>query len=89
MTYCVQHLGRYIVGQGHSMTLKQNRVRPIILLFEVGFRNYFTEMVTILRPRVAQHLGRYLVVQGHSMTLQQIRVWPKTLLFEVGFNNYF
>jgi len=25
----VQHLGRYLEGQGHSMTLKQNRVRPI------------------------------------------------------------
>jgi len=32
----VQHLGRYLEGQGHSMTLKQNRVRPITLLFEVG-----------------------------------------------------
>ena len=32
-----QDLGRYLEGQGHSMTLKQNRVRPIISLFEVGF----------------------------------------------------
>jgi len=32
-----QHLSRYLEGQGHSMTLKQNRVRPIFLLFEVGF----------------------------------------------------
>ena len=32
-----QHLGRYLEGQGHSMTLKQNRVRPITLLFEVEF----------------------------------------------------
>jgi len=31
----VQDLGRYLEGQGHSMTLKQNRVRPITLLFEV------------------------------------------------------
>jgi len=30
-----QHLGCYREGQGHSMTLKQNRVRPITLLFEV------------------------------------------------------
>jgi len=36
-------------GQGHSMTLQQNRVQPITLLFKVGFRNYFTEMITILR----------------------------------------
>ena len=33
----VQHLGRYLEGQGHSMTLKQNRVRPKTLLFEVRF----------------------------------------------------
>jgi len=32
-----QHLGRYLEGQGHSMTLQQNRVRPITSLFEVGF----------------------------------------------------
>jgi len=48
-----QHLGRYLEGQGHSMTLQQNRVRPITLLFEVGFWNYFTKMITILRPHVA------------------------------------
>jgi len=44
-----QHLGRYLEGQGHSMTLQQNHVRPITLLFEVGFYNYFTEIITILR----------------------------------------
>ena len=36
-TCLVQHLGRYLKVQGHSMTLKQNRVRPITVLFEVGF----------------------------------------------------
>jgi len=56
MTYCAQHLGRYLVGEGHSMTLQQNLVRPIILLFEVRFRNYFTEMITILRRRVARNI---------------------------------
>jgi hypothetical protein len=50
----VQHLGRYLEGQGHSMTLQQNRVRPIASLFEVGFYNYFTEMITILRRRIAR-----------------------------------
>jgi len=41
-TMChLQHLGQYIEGQGHSMTLQQNLVRPITLLFEVGFYNYF------------------------------------------------
>jgi hypothetical protein len=51
-----QHLGRYLEGQGHSITLKQNRVRPITLLFEVGFLNYFTEIITILRQRVARNI---------------------------------
>jgi len=37
-TMCsAQHLGRYLKGQGHSMTLNQNRVRTIISLIEVGF----------------------------------------------------
>ena len=35
---CEQHLGRYLEGQGYSMTLQQNRVRPITLLFEVPFK---------------------------------------------------
>jgi len=42
-------LGRYLEGQGHSMTLQQKRFRPITLLFKVGFYNYLTEMITILR----------------------------------------
>ena len=37
-----QNLGRYIEGQGHSMTLQQNRVWPITL-FEVGFRKYILQ----------------------------------------------
>ena len=32
-----QDLGRYLEGQGHSMTLQQKRLQPITLLFEVGF----------------------------------------------------
>jgi len=32
MTCRAQHLGRYLEGQGHSMTLQQNRVRPITSL---------------------------------------------------------
>jgi len=87
-----QHLGCYLEGQGHSMTLQQNRVRPITSLFDVGFRNCFTEMhrndhliETMCRT---QNLGRYLEGQGHTMTLQQNRVRPITSLFEVGFRNY-
>ena len=37
----MQHLDFYIECQGHSMTLQQNRVWPITLLFEVRFYNYF------------------------------------------------
>jgi len=44
MTCRKQYLGRYLEGQGHSMTLLQNRVWPITLLFEVGFYNFLTEM---------------------------------------------
>ena len=44
-----QNLGRYLEGQGHSMTLQQKRVLPSTLLFEVGFYNYLTERITILR----------------------------------------
>ena len=51
-----QHLCPYLECQGHSATLQQNRVRPITLLFEVGFRNYFTEMTTMLRRRVARNI---------------------------------
>ena len=54
----MQNLGPYLKGQGQSMTLQQNRVRPITLLlvFEVGFQKYFTEMITILRRCVARKI---------------------------------
>jgi len=51
-----QHLGRYLEGQGHNMTLLQSRVQPITLLFKVGFRKYFTKMTTLLRRRVAHNI---------------------------------
>jgi len=51
-----QLLGPYLKGQGHSMTLQLNLVRPTTLLFEVGFRNNFTEMITILRWCVARNI---------------------------------
>jgi len=86
MTCRAQNLRRYLEGQDHSMTLQQNRVRLITLLFEVGFRNYFTEMITILRRRVGC-ISKVPTLngQGHSATLQQNRVRPITLLFEVRF----
>jgi len=42
-----QHLGRYLEGQGLTMTLQQNRVRPITLLFEVGFYNFFWQTTSL------------------------------------------
>ena len=72
------------------MTLRQNRVRLITLLFEVGFKKYFTNNDHHIEMMCwPQHLGHYLEGQGHSMTLQQNRVRPITLLFEVGFQKYF
>ena len=57
MSTChAQHLGRYLEGQGHSATLQQIPVRPITLLFEVRFQNYFTEIITILRRRVVRNI---------------------------------
>ena len=59
----------YLEGQGHSMTLQQNRVRPITWLFEVRFYNFHTEMITILRWRV-----------GHNIWVATLKVkitaWP-------------
>jgi len=43
MTCHAQHLGRYLEGQGHSMTLQQNCFRPITLLFEVGLKTILHE----------------------------------------------
>jgi len=64
-----QHLGLFLEGQGHSMTLKQNRVRPITLLFEVRFRINFTEMITILKRRVACNIW--------AATLKvKVTAWP-------------
>jgi hypothetical protein len=51
-TCCMQHFGCYLEGQGYSTTWQENRVRPITSLFEVGFYNYFTEMINKLRQCV-------------------------------------
>jgi len=47
MTCRVQHLGCYLEGQCHSMTLQQNRVWPKTFLFEVGFYNYFWQATSL------------------------------------------
>jgi len=48
-----QYFGRYLEGQGHYMTLK---LRPIIVLFDIRYYNYFTKIITILRQRVARNI---------------------------------
>jgi hypothetical protein len=45
--------GRYLEGQGHSMTLKQNPARPITSLMKSRILHFLTEMITVLRQRVA------------------------------------
>jgi len=84
-----QHLGHYLEGQGHNMTLQQNCVRPITF-FWCRIKKFFHRndhhIETMCR---VHHLGCYLEGQGHSMTLQQNRIQLITLLFEVGFYNHF
>jgi len=55
MTGCAQHLGCYLEGQGHSMTLQQNRVRLITLLFEVGYDNYFNKLLLCVQYLFGEH----------------------------------
>jgi len=56
MTCFKQHLSRYLEGQGHSMTLQQNCVRPMTLLCEVVFYKYLTEMITIFGWHVSRNI---------------------------------
>jgi hypothetical protein len=72
-----QHLGRYLEGQGHSMTLQQNRVRPITSLFEVRFCNYFTEMITILRQCVMHNI--WVVFTLWTLSVQPALVLLKSI----------
>ena len=83
-----QHLGRYLKGQDHSMTLQQNRFRSITRYLKSDLKLYqrndhHFEMCH------AQHLGRYLEGQGHSMTLLQNCFRHITSLFEVGLKKIF
>jgi len=64
-----QHSGRYLEGQGHSMTFQPNSFQPITFLFEVEFYNYFTGKITILRQRVACNI---LVATLNA----KITAWP-------------
>jgi len=73
-TMCrAQHLGRYLEAQGHSMTLQQNHVQPITLLFKVGFWKHFTQMITILRQHVVWKIWAcYLEGQGTAWPCSKI-----------------
>jgi len=44
------------VSPSVSPSVRPIRVRPTTLLFEAGFQNYFTEMTTMLRRRVARNI---------------------------------
>ena len=86
-TMChTQNLGCYLEGQGHSKTLQQNHVRPITLLFEVGFWNYFTEMITILKRRVMRNIWSWILKLFHRTILRWrvVRnIWVATLLLQI------
>jgi len=47
---------RRLVCQSVSPSVRPIRVRPITLLFEVVFRNVFTEMINTLARRVARNI---------------------------------
>ena len=73
----MQHFGCYIEGQGNSMTLQQNHVWPKILLFEVGFYNYFWQTTSLYPipirealPGSDRLLFRYKYVLRSSSTKQ-------------------
>jgi len=81
MTCRAQHLGRYLEGQCHSMTLQQNPVRPITLWFEVEFYNYSTGMITIMGRRVVRNIW---------VTTLNVKVtaWPCSKIVSVLFLCY-
>jgi len=84
-----QNLGCYLEGQGHKMTLQQNRVRSITWAYlKFDFTTISQKWSPYWDDVSRTNLGWYLEGQGHSMTFQQNRVRPITLLFEVGFYNY-
>jgi len=39
--------GCYLKGQGHTITLQQNRIQPLTLLFEVGYYNHFWQITSV------------------------------------------
>ena len=83
-----QHLGPYLEGQGYSATLQQNRVRPITLLFEDGFRKYITEMINILRRRVTHNIWvTTLKVKVTALSCSKIVSGPLLCYLKLDFEN--
>jgi len=95
-TYRMQHLGCYLEGQGHNMTLQQNRVWPKTLLFEVRFYNYFWQTPSLcpipirgalpgsdrlLFGLVRFHCRLISIVKSKSKYISyQNQFWPSLLL---------
>jgi len=95
----VQYLGCYREGQGHSMTLHQNRVWPKTLLFEVRFLTTFDKLLLCVQYLFGEHypvptgscLNNYCNYNtGHSIFMYLwnkwttlLSVWPNSTLFGV------
>jgi len=71
-TLCrMQHLGGYLEGQGHSMTLQQNHVQPITFYLKSDLKTISQKWLPYWDMCCVQILGCYLEGQGHRITLQQ------------------
>jgi len=79
-----KHLGRYLEGQGHSMTVPQKSVRPITLLFEVGFYNYLIGLIIngkkqelmIIKELFEGPIGEYCITSNTIKCLLHIVIGP-------------
>jgi len=86
----LKHYSRSLVLPSVRPSVHPICVRPITSLFEVRFRNYFTEMTTMLTMWRAQHLDPYLEGQGHWVILQHNHVRLSLLCYlKVFFKIYF
>ena len=93
---CAQDPDQQLRAQGHTSDQSSKigsifRVRSITLLFLDGFRNYFAEMLTIMRQCV---VGKIQVhnskVTGQRSKIESIfHVWSITVSFLDGFRSYF
>jgi len=79
---------RRLVRQSVSPSIRLICVRSITLLFEVRFRNYFKEMTTMLRRRVARKIWVPTLKVKVTARPYSKNFVPITLLFKVGFKKY-